>query len=40
MKVKTVHRGKMLEIGEDPRDEREMEAREPPWILISGAQGW
>lgn len=31
---------KMLETGEDPRDQREMEAREPPCILISDASGW
>lgn len=39
-RVKILHRGKILEIGEDPRDQREREAREPPRILISDGQGW
>lgn len=38
--VKTLDKGKMLETGEDPRDQREMEAREAPRILISDGQGW
>lgn len=39
-RVKTLDKGKMLERGEDPRDQREMEVREPPCILISDGQGW
>lgn len=39
-RVKTLLWGKMLEIGEDARDQREMQAREPPCILINDTQGW